>query len=558
MYGNIHTENFNIPCMKLKILLLALLAFVSGCNNNDAAIQNDLEKATDRVPVEEANSSEFPEPMLITTDDSVAYQFQKTQIAPDLFLQKNIELKKSGEGTIILNFSGDGEGEYIEVIPKTFAVSVADINFSIEPDEIINDDPIVKWKLGKANQKIQKIVMKVTETALAKGTTSYATQLGQTDLGKLLTGEGPDLSKVMRKAQIDGALAGGDVLIDHLDDFLFAADIQVCSDKTDPENRVLCLLKLISKKPDWFDCNDVFDAYDFSENNSNIMALSCKAIQKDDPGMCKGVEFYDSEFKGTEASYKAMCERQFFAVKLDDCNGISGTAQEQCVIDKIKGTGFTEGCDTLSGTAADKCRVAAGSKQITTTETLDDDVSDIATNVPDMDAASSDAEPSPSEKNCSLESTENLRNSCYKSEAKKTGKLSLCDMIVKSSAEDQKKSQEACYGAVAVETKNCEICHQLEEGKFNWRECINQCSTNAGDASLCDAFIYDSQHAVEDCKGSVAERTEDASICDTLTLEFDKDNCYKKVATRTNDVSLCNKISSASEQEFCKEYAIPR
>jgi hypothetical protein len=86
------------------------------------------------------------------SDDKYVYKYERIEVAENLFLDKSYEFNNvdSGlSGEIILRFenTGDNATEYthIEVIPKSFAESVDDLEFSVQPDEIIEADPVVKY-----------------------------------------------------------------------------------------------------------------------------------------------------------------------------------------------------------------------------------------------------------------------------------------------------------------------------------------------------------------------------------------------------------------------------
>lgn len=88
------------------------------------------------------------------TDDKYEYAFASEEVAQDLFLDRSLGYERTGsesfEGKIRLSFEHKGdepiEYSHIEDIPKSFAASVDDIEFSVPPDEVIEADPKVFWK----------------------------------------------------------------------------------------------------------------------------------------------------------------------------------------------------------------------------------------------------------------------------------------------------------------------------------------------------------------------------------------------------------------------------
>jgi hypothetical protein len=87
------------------------------------------------------------------SDDRYVYTFETEEVAEDLFLDRSLEFNKTADesfgGKIVLRFEckGDKPIEYshIEDIPKEFAESIDDLEFSVPPDEIIDPDVIVGW-----------------------------------------------------------------------------------------------------------------------------------------------------------------------------------------------------------------------------------------------------------------------------------------------------------------------------------------------------------------------------------------------------------------------------
>ena len=87
-------------------------------------------------------------------EDRFVYSFSEEEVTEDLFLGRSIEYQEADygyDGRIELRFEnkGDEAVEYwhIEDIPKEFAESVDDLEFSVPPDEIIDPDPKVKSKV---------------------------------------------------------------------------------------------------------------------------------------------------------------------------------------------------------------------------------------------------------------------------------------------------------------------------------------------------------------------------------------------------------------------------
>jgi antitoxin component YwqK of YwqJK toxin-antitoxin module len=98
------------------------------------------------------------------SEDKYVYSFDREEVAEDLFLDKSMELDKTDSGfsgKIILRFENTGdkaiEYSHIEVIPKSFAESVDELEFSRPPDRVIEEDPTVKWVITLPRQAMNTI-----------------------------------------------------------------------------------------------------------------------------------------------------------------------------------------------------------------------------------------------------------------------------------------------------------------------------------------------------------------------------------------------------------------
>jgi hypothetical protein len=545
---------------KVALFTVLTLLLMTGCDFDEKSTVGSAEVSG----LKTSESTDYSKPELIETEDSISYRFERKTVASNLYLDKTIVLNKDGSGKIMLDFSGNGDGEYIETIPKSFASYVDDIEFSVEPDEIINPDPQVRWVLNKAKGKVKRIIMEVKETAKAATDLANRTLAAGAEFNNLLTGKEVDYSQIDNKARLFGVLAGAnEVLMNKLDDFLFLADIQVCADKSTEQERMLCILTLVSNEPDWFECEEIYEKYDEYGTDKQILIHSCKAIQKDDPSICEGAQFYDhEEYRGTEASYVAICQRQFFTIKLLACEGLFKDEKEQCVIDKIMGTGYKDACWSLDEESSERCVAAAEGKEIKKSgpsETKSDGIETkgLASTPTPTPTATQNAEKS-EEEDCSSYEKETTRNMCYTSKAEKSGQISFCNMVTGPTSEKEQEYTWSCYWKVAMAIPDCSICDMIAKSNYRFRECIYQCSAKSMDPEVCEKLESSlNLYSVELCKGSVAERKEDSSICDGLKNEDAKNDCYDKVASRKQDPSICEKISVESDKETCKKYAIP-
>lgn len=320
--------------MYLKQIFIFLLIFMTmGCLNssNDDIISNDLAGLSEDE-IESIEPIGFHEGNVVITDsnkdgvdDTVSYTFEMQEVAPDIYMEKNLEYKttlEGTEGTITIEFSGTGTDEYehIEYIPKSFATNIDDLEFSVEPDEIVNPDPAAKWILNTINTTLRKIIIKTKKSGEEQGTgAALGTMLTSSveQLGNLVNGEKTDFSKIGRETVAAGTEKGKeaaiDTLLDNLEDFIFISDLSVCANKKNPTEVDLCVLALVDKHPEWFteaDCIKIFPDSGFNYNYENYRAGSCEALIKNDVNVC------DKFKKGNDF---AACRSYFSTIKIISC-----------------------------------------------------------------------------------------------------------------------------------------------------------------------------------------------------------------------------------------------
>ncbi|MBN2458413.1 hypothetical protein JXB31_04765 [Candidatus Woesearchaeota archaeon] len=481
--------------MKLNVIMLLMsILLLAGCSQGIDHKKSDYQSLVNYATGNtDSEGYKFPDPELIIKEGSVSYKFEEIRIGEDLYVKRTVELKETGEGAITLDFSGEGQGEHIEVIPKSFAASASDIDFSEEPDEIINNDPVVRWNLDSAGEKIKLVTAKITVAAYKKGVQVGEIEGAKTYAKLLASGDFDffDFSSLEKKAKKAGLEAGKkaglneaqEQLIDYLDDFLFVADIQVCVDKTDIDDRRMCLLTLISKRPDWFDCEEVFSNYKNKDMGHAI--TTCKAIQEDNPKICEKAAYNDVEIgdDGMMTDYEAACEKQFLIIKINQCNGKLRDDYEKCIIEAVSDTGQKDVCDDLLGGAADRCRAVADGKP------YEDEAQD--------NSGTDSAEPA-NKRNCMEMDDGFYRNACIKSEAKKYCDIGLCAVF------ERDYDVNLCIEDVAREC-GIDYCLSMVDSKtaYNRVSCIWKLAKTKKDCELMEdeehSDIIDGTKNKENC-----------------------------------------------------------
>jgi len=304
---------------KIVLLLMATVLFIPfiGCRKKEEVI--DINELLGEHP-----AFEFGEFEAFDSDndgfiDNLVYTFEKQEVAEDLFLDKTLQYTEDNDvftGELVLEFENTGDEpiaySHTEIIPKSFAESVDDLEFSVPPDEVIYPDPVVRWEVKIIKDLIEVIVVQTKKSAVAKGkktgeeaakpTAEEAKKAATESLnefGKALKGEDVDWGKaflglgsaaakgskafeVGKEAGIKaGQEAAIDNILDSLDDFAFIAALNVCgSVKSDDRDK--CMLRLVKKFRNRFNeytCEAAFD--------DDFFQTVCTAIANNNIGECE-------------------------------------------------------------------------------------------------------------------------------------------------------------------------------------------------------------------------------------------------------------------------------
>ncbi len=249
-------------------------------------------------------------------DDTYILTFEKEEVAQGLFMAKEVRYDLEDEemkGTITLEFSGSGTYDHVETIPKSFASHVEDIEFSVEPDEIIEEDPVVRWEITKTEQTLQQIKM---NAAIEAGVQASA-EGGRAFL------QGRNPAEVFSNTL--QSVAVGSVL-EQMSDMSYLHALGRCGRiKTegfsnpgdafkDNYKRDLCIRDLMIKYPEKFTEDDC--------KNINLMItsmqLSCHAIATNRPDEC----IYTEDDVSDERAEKIEqdCRKTIFLSRANKCD----------------------------------------------------------------------------------------------------------------------------------------------------------------------------------------------------------------------------------------------
>ena len=309
-------------------------------------------------------------------EDRFTYTFEKEEVDEDLFLQKTVEYEKTeagfmGELTLEFENTGDETKTYshIEIIPKSFAESVDDLEFSIPPDEIISPDPTVRWEVAVIKDTVVKLVAKVKKAAeevgkkkgmeAAEPSGEEAKKLATesfAEIGKAIKGEEADWGKALlglgragvtglealKKGKEVGVEAGMEAAIDaifgSLDDFAFIAAVNRCGQQKDSKIKDKCVLQLIARFGDKFKESILWDdttklCFELITNEEYYL-IPCVVLAGDDISLCDKFE---------DENDRTRCKWEVITAKC--CVSCDEPTLEECAINKIVELGDESLCE---------------------------------------------------------------------------------------------------------------------------------------------------------------------------------------------------------------------
>ena len=242
------------------------------------------------------------------SDDRAVLSFAPVEIGTTT-VTRTVELVEGDAVTITIGLTGDGPYEHVERIPKSFATNIADVTFNVEPDEVVDPDPTVKWLDGIIDR--------------AKG--ELEASIGW---DKLAGGPRLTLSDV----------------VEQLDETRFVAALDrvraAAAEQNDRVN-VLQLLELLGQYPEHFqatDCNAWFD-----EDNGGATVLACRAVLTLDIGACdQAARVLDDDgmLKWTAEQSAALCRKFAGTAEAVGCLELTGSARDECLYSASRWSSF--------------------------------------------------------------------------------------------------------------------------------------------------------------------------------------------------------------------------
>jgi hypothetical protein len=450
------------------------------------------------------------------TPDGFTLTMDPVKVTNDVTLEKTMTYKKHADGNYVgamtLHFTGSSSGpvQYRETIPKSFASDVKVLTFSVPPDKIIQEDPVVEWNNVQKQKDIQVISSEPKNQAGAKNTAEdELINSSVKECGKLDTEKDQFICtmEVARKYRDSPSVKNfSDLKRSDSTDMLQAAIVSRDSDKychiiENEQEQLACMKAAFMMFVR--DCNegpadakaDCIRKNLWQINNYHTIKGACEYIT--DPALkaeCMGS--VDASYCGkiadpalrdnclaNAAQHKAdtsLCAGITDTSLRDDCLGkVSLARQDQSICSGIKDAGQRDNC--LASVAATKgdiriCNAIA-----------DADDKARCINVIGISGLLS-------------EKGDNYRN------------LSVCNTdTMRASAE----GRDLCILMVAARNLNPDLCEQIQD-----EDSRNTCFLGfsiTGDTSVCTRILDD--YMRDSCFKIIAEGTKDLELCDDIQNE---------------------------------------
>jgi hypothetical protein len=264
-------------------------------------------------------------------DDKYTLTFEAEQVTDGLTLDKSVEYETTGEGlmgSITLDFESTWADDtrthtHRETIPKSFAESVADLEFSVQPDRIVNPDPDVEWVIAGINKRLKidsrVAVAEATADEMVKSDL-VAPHIAKDFLGFYLT---PEEKKKMQAAEDVGLSVKLGTVLERFDDFRAINGLRKCEAIKDERKKYVCLMGVFASYPDSFEEDDC-DEFHFDEVMSSLGGSlasrgACKALLTGDVSKC--TDTMHNPYMSDEAKER-RCRLQMFFFYSATCQGI--------------------------------------------------------------------------------------------------------------------------------------------------------------------------------------------------------------------------------------------
>lgn len=520
----------NKKTVYLAILITALTISITACSStNNAQKQKTISKQghiqstfmDEYLESEWLNEIEFIEFNDIEkTEDKISYKFLPEETS-NYQIKKVVSYEKDEKnlynGTMKINFSKLTD-TYVVEIPKSFASHIDQLNFSIEPQNIINPDPIVEFKNVQGDVSIESKESKTED----------------------------EIYSELEKQIID-------------------TETKRCENLQGNES-LKCILSLISK----YRNSDYIEKELKHMNLTELIGASAQAILKSDLRTCRHV---------TNKNDKDLCYEYSYQILVKDCNNLKGSDYRKCVrkhsnnfpslkeqrlfcayIDdedmrkECQGIAPLETCNEIENEDENfvcKLNILRTINDLSECNKIED------TNLNQACFAVIGADRKDANI-CKQINDEYLKGQCLTKVAMLTKNKNLCSIIV------DEDSQDICNGFFIMKidaTK--EMCESTNE-LFLKELCEMSLAILEKDIGKCQKAEIIGYDNISTCLAGIGMKHNDIKACDMIDInigefeedkklrEMTKDLCYLKIAENKNDPSICQKITDPKQKNICE------
>jgi len=282
----------------MAVIILGMTCYLPSLNK---AKENDLQVQADRLSAMRLEEMEMGELHDWDSNDDgifekIEYTLPAYEVVEDVTLSRSLFSELKDEGwvfpgyTFNFQYQGDGEAdfEYVIEIPKEYAASIDDLEFSIPPDEVIDPDPKVVYNL-----RMGKGVKRQIDIAITGGAIIYPNN-STFDNVKF---------KVMKR---------------YYEDAVLVCDTLYPAGSGSDDSRNACLLNLVEDYKDFID-RDSLMSYCYGITDS-LRSNMCRAILDADITNCKSANLDEDE--------QDLCKGYFIA---NLCDSLSGEDKVFCL-----------------------------------------------------------------------------------------------------------------------------------------------------------------------------------------------------------------------------------
>jgi hypothetical protein len=458
-----------------------------------------------------------------TNDDSIILSCKPEGVASGVSLEKRIAYYKkdsgsySGETLLRFKSSGAKDFHYVGTFSKDFASDVKFLKFSIQPDEIIQADPVVSWSKS-VDGSLDIIVSSAEEKNAAEAKT------------------------VTEDALVDGSLAACERLSD--------------------EERIVCALEVARKYRDSSIIKKYAQALDRYKTEG---ALIGAIINKDSDKYCNRL---------TDVEQIRICRKYAFASFVKDCEDGPSDAKADCIRKNLwlvnEHQGIMESCEYITdiqlkaecmGTVdASYCEGIAdkglSSKCMFHLARVKGDAM-LCKKVSDPELRDLCNQRLSEVKGdisiCRDIKDEDIRDECVSTLAATKGDIKICDEIKSEEHKGACLTGTALLSALANKTdylQDTSICDKIKENQEMKDLCYTMVAARTINPALCDKVVDEDSR---DICFLVFFVTNDSSYCDKIKNEMMRDECVKLVAENAGDAQMCENIDDPQIKAECEK-----